>query len=89
MDRRDPHQLAKDLAFFGRSAQEVLHTTQAGQQRLQGATEARPGTDAKQIFGTGIEINERAVGIDDQDGGSETAENVPRLGRGINASGRR
>jgi hypothetical protein len=82
---RDADQLAKDLAFRGRSAQQVLHSTQAGQQRLEGTAEAGPATDAKQIFGTGIEIDERAVRIDNQDGGGETAENVPRQGRRIGA----
>lgn len=85
MVHRDADQLAKGLAFDGRSAQQVLYSAQVGQQRLKGATEAGSDTDAKQIFGTGIEIDERAVGIDNQDGGGETAENVPRQGRRISA----
>ena len=85
MDRCKCHQLAEDFTFGSSSEQQVFHIAETWQQRLQGAAKAGPGTDAKEIFGTGIEKNNCAVGIDDQYGGGETAENVTRQGRGIGA----
>jgi hypothetical protein len=49
---------------------------QSRQQGVQGSAEADTGTDAQQRLGTGIEINERAIRINDQDGRRQAAEDI-------------
>lgn len=77
----DTNELAKDFTVGCRAADQVLNIAQTGQQRLEGAAEADPGTDAKQGFGTGIEIDECAIRIDDQDRRCQAAKDIGRYGR--------
>ena len=81
MSSRNPDELPKGLAFGSGSTKELLHATQARQQRLQRTAKAGPGTYAKQIFRTGIEIDKRPIRIDDQDGSGEAGEDISGLGR--------
>jgi hypothetical protein len=80
--RGDADELAEDLARCRRAPKQVLDTAKARQQRRQCAAEAVPGADAEQILGTGVEIDDGAVRIDDQDGGGKAAEDVSRQRRG-------
>jgi hypothetical protein len=47
---------------------------------LQGTAEAVPGANAEEVLGTRVEVDEGAVGVDDQDGSGQAAEDVGRRG---------
>jgi hypothetical protein len=67
------HQLAEVLTIGRRAADEFLNMAKTGQQRLQGSAAADPGTYPKQGFSAGVEIDESAIRIDDQDSRREAA----------------
>ena len=71
--RRDLHQLAEVLTIGRRAADEVLNVAKTRQQRLQRSAEADTGTYPQQGFGATVEIDECAIGIDDQDSRREAA----------------
>lgn len=75
-------ELAEDLPLGRGAPEQVSQTAQAGQQGLQRATKAVPPTDAEKVLGPRIQVNDGAVGFDNEDGGGETAENIGGLGRG-------
>jgi hypothetical protein len=76
--RGDADELAEDLARGRRAPEQVLDVAEARQQRRQGAAKAVPGADTEQVLGAGVEVDEGAVGIDDENGSSKAAEDVGR-----------
>ncbi|MDP2326145.1 MAG: hypothetical protein Q8N51_19245, partial [Gammaproteobacteria bacterium] len=62
----DADHLTERFAVSRRAADQLIKLTHIGQQRLQCSAWTVPRTDAKQIFGAGIEVDDGAVGIDDQ-----------------------
>ncbi len=78
MGHGDGNELAENLTVGCRAADQVLNIEQPRQQRLQGAAKADPGADTEQGFGTGIEIDECAVRISDQDGRRQAAKDIGR-----------
>jgi hypothetical protein len=53
---------------------------------VEGPAQAGAGTHAQQIFSTGVQVDERAVRFDNQDGGCKAGKDVGRQ-RGAAGSG--
>jgi hypothetical protein len=77
----DAHHLAEDLALRRGSPYQFIQLAYVGQQRRQRPSNAVACTDTEQVLGAGIEADDGAVGIDDQDRGRQTAKNFRRRRR--------
>ena len=86
MGRRNADELTEGFAFGRCAVEQILDAAQAGHHRVEGPAQAGAGTHAQQIFSTGVQVDERAVRFDNQDGGCKAGKDVGRQ-RGAAGSG--
>jgi hypothetical protein len=93
---RGTEQLAEAVPFCCSARNEFVEIAQLGQQRLERPTDAVAGAQGQEVFGTGVQVVDDAIGIDADDRRGDAAEDVGGLrwrsygrtrGRGTGGSG--
>jgi hypothetical protein len=76
---RGAEQLAEAVPFGCGTRDEFMQTAELRQQRLEWPTDAVAGTQRQEVFSAGVQVFNKAIGIDADDRRGDAAEQVGEL----------